>query len=188
MGFLRQFFANPIETGALTPSSRKLATFITDRASLPKKRCVVELGPGNGIFTKEIINRISSKTVFLGLEINKEFVNITQQKCPTAIVYHASALDIKKYLLKHNQETTDCIISALPWSALGQNPQTQLLDAIYDSLDDGGEFLTIAYIFGLVLPAGIRFRKLLDKRFRRVKRSRTIWGNIFPAFVYHCIK
>jgi len=188
MKFFREFITHPMETGAIVSSSAKLAKLIVGISDLSKKRCVVELGPGTGTLTKEILQRISPETSFFSLEINGQFVKATQRNCPNATIYHASALEIKRYLIQHNQNTCDSIISALPWGIFGQNLQEKLLESIYESLDDGGEFLTIAYIFGLISPPGIRFRELLNKRFRKVRRSKIIWGNVFPAFVYHCVK
>jgi phospholipid N-methyltransferase len=55
-------------------------------------------------------------------------------------------------------------------------------------LGDGGYFTTFAYLQGLLLPAGQRFKKLLNKSFRQVTVSRVIWANVPPAIVYRCKK
>ena len=39
---------------------------------------------------------------------------------------------------------------------------------------------------GSILPAGLRFRRELDARFLRVRRSGVVWPNLPPAFVYRC--
>ena len=77
------------------------------RVNLLEKKCVVELGPGTGVFTKEIIQQISTRTVFFSLEISETFVKETKHNCPDATIYHSSAIDIKKYLLKHHQDSFD---------------------------------------------------------------------------------
>ena len=102
--------------------------------------------------------------------------------------YFFTRKDIRKYLRKHRQRTCDCIISGLPWAAFSQKAQEELLGAVYSSLEYGGEFLTFVYIHGLLLPAGKKFRRLLKERFSSVKKTRIIWGNLPPAFVYHCKK
>ena len=48
--FLRAWIANPIEIGAVIPSSRALAELITSEIS-PETGHVIELGPGTGVFT-----------------------------------------------------------------------------------------------------------------------------------------
>ena len=188
MEFLKQFVRNPIETAALVPSSRALSRLIVDEAQVGKRECVVELGPGTGAFTGEILERISPETVFFGLEINEQFVSKIRHKYPDAIVYHASAIDIQKYLQKHDRKTTDCIISGLPWALLGRQFQEELMESIYDSLDEGGSFLTIAHITGLLFSPGIRFQKLLTTKFKNVRRTHVVWRNVMPGFVYACTK
>ncbi len=97
MNFLKQFLTNPRETGAIASSSNRLADLITDSAELSKKKCVVELGSGTGVFTEKILLKISSGCTFFSLEINPEFVEETRKRCPKAVVYQASAQDIQKY-------------------------------------------------------------------------------------------
>ena len=46
--------------------------------------------------------------------------------------------------------------------------------------------MTFAYLQGLLLKAGKRFRKRLDDTFANVRRSPTVWWNLPPAFVYRC--
>jgi hypothetical protein len=53
-------------------------------------------------------------------------------------------------------------------------------------LGKGGQFVTFAYLQGLILPAAQRFRKLLKQYFSEVSTSRTVWLNVPPAFIYRC--
>ena len=188
MNFFKQSIISPKKIGAIAPSSNSLSQLITEVVDLSNKRCVVELGSGTGVFTKEIIKKISPECIFFSLETNQEFVKETKKNCQNVVVYNASAKDIKKYLIKHNQNTCDCIVSGLPWAFFGQKEQEELLNVLYESLCDGGEFLTFAYIHGLSIPAGIKFRELLNKKFKDVKKTKVIWNNLPPAFVYYCKK
>ncbi|OHA93976.1 MAG: hypothetical protein A3D37_00325 [Candidatus Zambryskibacteria bacterium RIFCSPHIGHO2_02_FULL_38_22] len=188
MNFLREFLRYPTKTGAIVPSSRALAKLIIDTANLSNKKCVVELGSGDGIFTEEIEKHINANCEFFSLEINDKFVDETKRRCPDVTVYHDSAKNIKKYLLQYNREYCDCIISSLPWVAFDKNSQKDLLGVVCDSLEDGGIFLTFAYIHGVFLPSGINFRHLLKDFFKDVEKTEIIWVNMPPAFVYLCRK
>ncbi len=178
----------PKEIGAIASSSKGLSQIITTATNLSEKKCVVELGSGTGVFTKRILQKVSSECIVFSLELNPQFVKETKKNCSGAIVYCASAKQIRKYLLKHNQHACDCIISGLPWSAFDEKLQEELLNEIYASLEVGGEFFTFAYIHGIILPAGIRFRKLLIKKFSHVEKTRIVWKNLPPAVVYCCRK
>jgi hypothetical protein len=52
----------------------------------------------------------------------------------------------------------------------------------------GGAFATFAYLQGTFLPAGRSFKKRLTKYFSKVVKSKVIWRNLPPAFVYRCWK
>ena len=76
------------------------------------------------------------------------------------------------------------MICGLPWAAFPETLQDELLATILTVLRPGGRFLTFAYLQGLLLPAGRRFRKKLKTTFDRVTTTRTVWCNVPPAFVY----
>ncbi|MCP5002509.1 MAG: methyltransferase domain-containing protein [Planctomycetes bacterium] len=182
--FIKQFVSNPTKTGAIAPSSEGLADLITDAADLSNTSAVIELGPGTGIFTEKILQKISGETRFFALEINPHFVEATRNRCPNAEIYHDSATNARKYLYRHDLKECDSIICGLPWASFSEGLQNELLDTIADILKPGGKFLTFAYLQGLLLPAGIRFKKILSTRFRHLTKTKTVWMNFPPAFVY----
>lgn len=186
--FIKQFLLNPKETGAIAKSSEELADLITGSINLKNVKVIVELGPGTGIFTKKILEKKSKKSIFFALETNHSFVSETKRNCPDAIIHQDSAVNIKKYLIKHNVRSCDCIISGLPWVSFDNKLQQELMGSIVSCLDKGGEFATFAYLQGLILPAGKRFKNILEDNFSQVTRSRIVWKNIPPAFVYCCKK
>jgi phosphatidylethanolamine/phosphatidyl-N-methylethanolamine N-methyltransferase len=47
-------------------------------------------------------------------------------------------------------------------------------------------FSTFAYIHALKMKKAQSFEKLLREKFKSVKRSKIVWGNLPPALVYHC--
>jgi phospholipid N-methyltransferase len=186
--FLKEFKKDRSSTGAVAQSSTVLANYITDIANIKEKKTVVELGSGTGVFTKAIVKKLSGDATFFALELNKFFVAKTELNCPNAKVYHADAKDIQKYLYENDKEYCDCVISGLPWSCFDENKQIELIDSIYDSLEEGGEFLTFAYTQSSFLPQGRKFKKLLEKKFKVTIQTKTVWLNLPPAFVYVCIK
>lgn len=186
--FLTQFLIHPTKIGAIAPSNNKLCDMITDMAELPKVSSVVEFGSGTGVITEKIINKISNDTTFFAMEINETLVEATKKRCPNAIVYQSSATNAKKHLEMHGENGCDRIISSLPWSTFSDELQDELLETIMDTLNPGGKFLTYAYVPGLVFPSARRFKKKLNEKFDKVTRSKTVWTNFPPAFVYYAEK
>ena len=90
--------------------------------------------------------------------------------------------------LRHGVDRLDCVISGLPWANFNDRVQDDLLDAMFEVMAPGGQFTTFAYMHGLALPSGRRFRAKLDDRFSRVDRGDVVWRNAPPAVVYHCVR
>jgi phosphatidylethanolamine/phosphatidyl-N-methylethanolamine N-methyltransferase len=187
LNFIKQFLLNPKETGAIAASSEELADLITNCVNLTRAKIIVELGSGNGTVTKKILEKKSGEAIFFSLETNRSFVSETRNNC-NSIVYQDSAANIKKYLVKQGFQSCDCVISGLPWASFDNKLQGELMRSIIDCLDNGGEFATLANLQGLILPAGKRFRSMLKDNFSQVTKTRIVWKNIPPTFVYWCKK
>lgn len=73
---------------------------MVDVIDFNKAKCIVELGPGTGVFTKEIMKRKKQETIFLLIEINEVFCKELKRKFKdeqNVIVVHGSAENIKVY-------------------------------------------------------------------------------------------
>jgi len=186
--FLRQFFCSPRDIGAVAPSSRALAELITEAAQVHNAATVVEFGPGTGAITEVILRKLRDDSQFFAFELNPRFVEFLRRKCPDVRVIHDCASNTRRHLEAAGLESCDCIVSGLPWAAFDEQLQDELLDAALDVLRPGGRFTTYAYLQGAWLPAGRRFRQKLIDRFAEVRRTRTLWWNLFPAFVYYATK
>ena len=183
-----EFIKDIKNSGAIAACSDDVAQAIIDHAHLQRCETVVELGPGTGAITQKLVEELSDETLFLALELNPHFAETTQKKYPRAIVYNDTAENIKYYLNKHEKAECDCIISTLPWTLFTKELQQRILQAVTEVLKPGGQFLTVTYTFTGFLPMGIHFRKLLKETFSTIERTKPIWKNLPPAFVYHCKK
>ncbi|MFT7247913.1 MAG: phosphatidylethanolamine/phosphatidyl-N-methylethanolamine N-methyltransferase [Psychromonas sp.] len=185
---LKQAISNFKETGSIAPSSKKLAERIVENAHLESKKVIVEFGPGTGVITREILKRKPKDALYFALELNPDLVKETQKNCPEALVFCDSATNISKYLKEMGATECDCIISGLPFANFEEDLQDQILSAASNSLSSNGVFLTFVYNMSLVTKAGKLFRKKLPAFFSSVRRGKTIWANLPPAFIYRASK
>ena len=58
------------------------------------------------------------------------------------------------------------------------------MDAVSAAMAPGGRLVTFTYVHSQVLPASLRFRKILQRYFGVVRRTKIQWANVPPAFVY----
>ncbi len=186
--FLQQFLMDPRSIGAIAKSSEELASVMVESAHLPFASSVVELGTGTGAFTEKIVERISPGCNFIALELNPYFARVTRGRFPQIQVYNESALNIRNILSLHRLENCECIISGLPWASFSSEEQERMIAEIEKALAPDGEFRTFSYLQSIMLPSGIHFRKLLERHFSQVEKSKIVWNNIPPAFVYVCRK
>ncbi|MFP6582623.1 MAG: methyltransferase domain-containing protein [Candidatus Hydrogenedentota bacterium] len=187
-GFLKQFMSSPVAVGAIAPSSARLATRMVEWIDWDGVNAVVEYGPGTGAFTGHVVDALNPSACYFGIELNADFFETLQQRFPEQRFYNDSVENVEALCAGENVDSVDAIVCGLPWAAFSESMQTAYLDSMLRVLRPGGQFVTFAYLQGLMLPAGQRFRKTLNQTFDSVEQSPTVWRNMPPAFVYRCRK
>jgi phosphatidylethanolamine/phosphatidyl-N-methylethanolamine N-methyltransferase len=186
--FIVAFVARPDVVGAIAPSSTSLCRMMVDWIEWDHVLTILEYGPGTGVCTAHIVSRIQPGARFLAIEINAAFVSMLRHRFPQVQIHQESVLTVKKLCDVEGISEVDAIISGLPWACFSAAEQGRYLDATLTVLRPGGQFVTFAYLSGLLLAAGQHFRRQLYQRFSAVHRSRVVWRNVPPAFVYRCYR
>lgn len=177
--FLKQFFKDRQMVGAVAPSTRFLGERMLENIDFKNAKTLIELGPGNGIFTDLIIQRMASDAKLYVFELNDEFhdtlaVRITD---PRVTIIHDSAEFLEKYLGEN--EKADCVISSLPLMVFPEKLRDSVTSAAYDILKSSGKYVQFQY--------SLQSKKMLEKKYQKVSIRFTI-KNFPPAFVYTCTK
>ena len=184
----RRFLRNPVQVGALCPSSRALCSTMVSEIGVDTADVIVELGPGTGVITREIVRCMSPNAKLIAIELDQTLCEHLRKAFPEVTVCNDSAAGIGEILARHSLPNPDAVISGLPWANFSSRLQWNILDAVAEHIAPGGYFTTFAYLQGLMFPNGRRFRRLLGEVFREVEISPVVWKNIPPAFVYRCRK
>jgi len=186
INFLREYISNPGSIGAVAPSGRMLASRMLDGISLESATTVVELGPGTGAFTTEILHRISSEAKFIAIEKNPVFLAGLRQRFENLEIIEGDAGNLVHLLHHRGIDAVDVVVSGLPWAAFPETVQQRILSEVHDILAPDGRFVTFAYFGMHMLPRARAFRTLLESFFGQVERTPLAWRNLPPAFAYHC--
>ncbi|MBQ8998810.1 MAG: SAM-dependent methyltransferase, partial [Clostridium sp.] len=80
INFLIQYITYPRTTGAILPSSKRLALKMVEGINFNMCNCIVELGPGTGVFTDEILKKRNSNTTLILIEYNSDFYKKLKSK------------------------------------------------------------------------------------------------------------
>jgi phosphatidylethanolamine/phosphatidyl-N-methylethanolamine N-methyltransferase len=181
--FLGRFLRNPRQIGALAPSSRTLAREMVRHIPLTATTRIVELGPGTGVFTREVIDRLPAGGKFLAVDINAEFCRELRERWPALDCEHGSAADLAAIVSARGWSTVDHIVSGLPFASLPAALSHAILDAVKSTLGPGGTFTTFQYIHAYPTPPARAFRRDMDAHFGPMAARRAVFRNLPPAFV-----
>lgn len=177
--FLKEFFKSKREVGALSPSSKFLGKKMCSKIDFDKANLIVELGPGNGVFTKEILKRMKPNAKLISIEINEYFCQKIKSSIQDnrLVLINGTAEKIQDYITEQGYEKADYIISSLPLTVIPKELKEKILNASLSALDSEGSFVQFQYSLNAL--------KLLKNNFDDVKLSFAPL-NIPPAFVYDC--
>lgn len=184
--FFGKFVTRPSMIGAVIPSSPALCRQIVGSASLSGARGVVEYGPGTGVVTELLLDAVPAGCRLFAIEVDPTLAQGLRSRFPKLRVYRDSVGNVGELCCREGLEEVDCVVSGLPWASFTEQQQSEFLDATMKVLRPGGQFLTFAYVHGTWLPPGRRFRQKLSRYFSEVSRSRIVWPNVPPAYVYVC--
>lgn len=143
--FLRQWFDNPLKTGAVAPSSpslaRKMASYIDP--SMGGK--VLELGPGTGVVTQAVINRGITPNRIIAVEYCNRFVDILSDRFAGALVVQGDAYDFEALRQDHIHEPLTAVVSSLPLFTKPLEQRKRLINLALDALAPGAPFIQFSY-------------------------------------------
>jgi phospholipid N-methyltransferase len=186
--FLREFLAQPMATGAIVPSSDALGQAIVRNLDLSHAKAVVEYGPGTGAFTTYVLQSLDPDARLIAIEINPRLAEMFRKQHPDIQIFQDSVANARAICDSAGIGQVDCIVSGLPWASFQESMQVEFLDEMMRVLRPGGQFVTFAYVHGLLLPPGRRFSRILPRYFSSISKSPVVWNNFPPAFVYRCTR
>jgi phosphatidylethanolamine/phosphatidyl-N-methylethanolamine N-methyltransferase len=199
--FFRQFRSRFETTGAVAPSSRFLAgAMVKPLACRAEPTRVLEVGPGTGAVTAQVVRHLKPGDAFDLVEINDEFAALLRDRFAGDPRFRSAAdrAEVHCVPLQEFRPSApyDVIISGLPFNNFPAPLVEELLDHCLELLAPGGEMAFFEYMF--VRPArrclsarATRERlgeieRILQQRFAEY-RVGTDWvfANVPPAWVQH---
>ena len=86
----RRFLRHPGRVGALWPSSPSLCRMMVSRIGVEQAKLVVELGPGTGVITREIIRMLPAGGRFMAVELDELLCLQLRRNFPGVEILHDS--------------------------------------------------------------------------------------------------
>lgn len=176
--FIGQSIRHFIKVGSVLPSSAYLARRMTKNI---KSSIVLELGPGTGVFTKEILKKLPKSGRLISIESNEIFVKYLKEKIndERLILCNGDALMLKKFLNDNGISKVGCVVSGLPLGHFNREMKDKILNEIKECLSDDGTFIQFEYFLAGIMS--------IKKFFPSISISFEFL-NFPPAFVMRCKK
>jgi len=175
--FLKTFFKERKQVGAVAPSSRFLVKKMCDKIDFKTAKVIIELGPGTGVFTKEILNRAAADAKIFVFELNEDFYKVLAKKIDDKriILVNKSAENLNSVLSKHQIANADAVLSSLPLTVIPEPIRSNILKASHDILKPNGLYVQYQY--------SLSAKKQIEKQFGKLNLHFSLI-NIPPAFIY----
>jgi phospholipid N-methyltransferase len=176
--FLSEFIKETKMVGAIAPSSKFLMRKMLSKIDFSKDLTLIELGPGTGVFTGEILSRMTPNSKLLSFEINPIFYNQLKSKFKDSrlSLICDSAENVKKYISK-DDFSIDGVISSLPLTVIPIRVKLKIINALVEVLGSNNYFVQYQY--------SMNAKKILEAKFNQIEVDFTPL-NIPPAFIYYC--
>ncbi|OON66447.1 class I SAM-dependent methyltransferase [Hymenobacter sp. CRA2] len=177
MSFLGEFFRNPAVVGSMIPSSRELTEQVIAPIDFARARCIVEYGPGTGVFTDALLQHRRADTHIVLIEVNRRFCKLLQERYsgqPNVHIVHGSADKTAEYLRPLGIEQVDYVVCGLPFSSLPRRQGWRILAHTREVLLPAGQLVLFQYL--------LRNQKLFERFFRPLQQEHVLL-NVPPAYV-----
>lgn len=176
--FLREGLRHLRTTGTITRSSPALCRAAIDRIDFNKAKCIVELGAGDGVITKYILERLQPDAKVIAFEVSPDLCDDMRAiGDDRLVVAQDSAENIRAWLDKVGVDKADHVVSAVPFAALPEDLGQAIVQAAKNNLRPGGCYNQVHY--------SLKTKGYYERAFGPVEVKR-VWKNLPPAFVLYC--
>lgn len=152
--FFKGWIDRPRAVGSITPTSsvtaRRMASVIDLHSGLP----VLELGPGTGVITREILRRGVKPQDLYTVEYSADFASHLRHNFPDVNVIEGNAFDLNATLGKAANLTFDSIISGIPLLNFPVARRVDYLDGLLSRIPEGRPVVQITYGPLSPIPSG----------------------------------
>lgn len=202
--FFRQFRSHFHTTGAIAPSSSRLARAMTRHMAGSRGPArILEVGPGTGAVTRRIVASLHAEDRLDLVELNETFAGLLHQRFQSDPAFHRVAGQAQVHTcgieLFRSEAPYDYIVSGLPLNNFSPAFVEDVLGALFKLLAPGGilsyfEYLYVRPLRRLVAGTNERARltqldSVLNAYLDRHRFCRDwVFLNVPPAWVQHLRK
>ena len=180
INFFREGLKNLKTVGTVTRSSKSLCKNMVRHVRFADAGLIVELGAGDGVITRFILDHMKPEAKLLVFEVNPKFCDLLRKiDDPRLVVIEDSAENMGEYLRQIGAAEVDYVLSAIPFVALPKELGARIVRECYRYLKNNGRYIQIHY--------SLLARRLYETVFGNVDVN-FVPLNMPPAFVLVSVK
>ena len=140
--FLKTFIKDR-DVASITPTSMRCVKKVCNNINFTKDITLVEYGPGDGVFSKYLLEKMTPGSKLILIEANKDFSKHLRESLndPRVEVHNILAGDVESVLNPEDSGNVDYVLSGIPFSFLKKDRKHSVLKATKNILKEGGNFL-----------------------------------------------
>lgn len=177
LSFFTAWMAAPRRVGAIAPSGTALAELIT-RDITAETGPILELGPGTGAFTYQLLKRGVRQQDLTLIEYGSDFMRLLQLRFPGARVLWMDAARLASEQL-YQGAPVGAVVSGLPLLNMSPRKVISIVSGAFSYVRPGGAFYQFTYGMRCPVP-----RPILDRLGLRATLVDRALLNVPPAAVY----
>jgi len=177
--FFSESLKNLRTVGTFTRSSKFACEKMVSYVDFKNSKVIVELGAGDGVITKHIVENMRDDAILLTFEVNEEFCKTIRKEIddPRVKVIEDTAEKLPYYLEQYGCKEVDNIVSAIPFVSIPEKIGRKIINISKGTLKQGGRFIQIHYSL------------LVKSRYEEIFNNVEVHfepRNMPPAFVLEC--
>lgn len=136
-------FIKDRDVASIIPTSIRCVKKVCNHIDFTKDFTLVEYGPGDGVFTKFLLEKMSPGSRLILIEANEDFAQHLNETIddPRVSVHNILAGDVESVISEEDMGQIDYVLSGIPFSFLDKERKRIVLQATKTILKEGGKFL-----------------------------------------------
>ncbi|HKL15362.1 MAG TPA: rRNA adenine N-6-methyltransferase family protein [Balneolaceae bacterium] len=136
-------FIKDRDVASIIPTSIRCVKKVCNHIDFTKDFVLVEYGPGDGVFTRFILDKMSEDSRLILIEANEDFASHLEETINDSrvTVNNILAGDVESVIGDKDMGNIDYVLSGIPFSFLDKERKNIVLKATKNILKEGGKFL-----------------------------------------------
>ena len=136
-------FIKDRDVASIIPTSIRCVKKVCNHIDFTKDFVLVEYGPGDGAFTRFLLEKMSADSRLILIEANENFASHLKETINDSrvTVHNILAGDVESVIGDRDMGSVDYVLSGIPFSFLDKERKNIVLEATKNILKEGGKFL-----------------------------------------------